>query len=256
MQGVEYLIARKLIATFFSSIIVSILLFLFSYDSSKIVHDTGIEFIGWFLIFFMYIGIIILIYGNLVSIGVEFLQKKWFKKQGWLYVLLLAIFGLANGVFFQDIVFAYYGLLAALLYAIVDKLLFKRFQEEKSIKAFILIPIVSVLLTWGYFHLTSQPLPPYTIEEAVQFVTSGEGTAVENFPKEISEWEGTVDGYRVKRETSAEEVEEEVYKVTFTETWGKGTSERSWVLSYMVKRGSSYLHGEEGIIPPYYNKKL
>ena len=46
-----------------------------------------------------------------------------------------------------------------------------------------------------------------------------EGTTIEKFPKKIGKWEGTIDGYQVKRETSVQEKEEEVYMVTFTENW-------------------------------------
>jgi len=250
--GIGSLIIRKLITTFFTTTIFSILLFFFIIDSSKIVHDREVESFGWFFIFFIYGGIIILLYGNLVSIGTEYLQRKWFKEQDWLYVVILGIFGLANGLLFQEISFSIYGLLAALLYAIVDKCLFKRFKEDKSVKAFFLIPIALLLLCWGYIQLSSPPIPPFTKEDAVQFVTSGEGTAIEYFPNDIGKWEGTVDGYRVKRETNAKEIEKEVYLVTFTETWGKGTRDRSWVLSYKVNRGSSSAYGEKGIMPPYY----
>ena len=34
---------------------------------------------------------------------------------------------------------------------------------------------------------------------------------------------GNIDGYQVKGETSVREMEDEVYMVTFTENWSKGT---------------------------------
>ena len=108
-------------------------------------------------------------------------------EQVWLYVIILGVFGLANGLLFQELTFALLGLVAAVLYAIVDKWLRKRMKEEKSIKAFLLIPIAAFLISWGYYGFTFQPLPPITIQEAVQFATSGEGTFIDNFPKEIGE---------------------------------------------------------------------
>jgi len=214
------------------------------------------EFIGWFIFFIIYSGLIILFYGNLVSVGTEYVQKKWFKHHNWLYVLILGIFGLAFGVLTREIVFILYGLISAVVYAVVDKCLEKRFLEEKSIKAFILIPLAAVLVTWSFLQFTSPPKPEFTIEDAVQLATAGDGTMIDLFPKEIGKWEGTVDGYayQVTRETSAEEIEEEVYKVSFTETWGNEFGERSWVLTYIVKRNSVSGHSKEGIVPPYYKK--
>lgn len=253
-EEIGSLICRKFIATLFSGTVVTIL-FLYLMDVSRMLDNRWI-FISIFLAFFMYIGGIILVYGNLVSISAEKVQRKLAKEQSWLYVIILGIFGLANGLLFQEITFALLGFVAAVLYAIIDKLLEKRLKEEKSIKAFLLIPISVFFLSWGYCVLTFQPLPPLTMEEAVKFVTSGDGTFIDNFPKEIGEWQGTVDGYayQVKRETSAEELEEGKYKVIFTETWGNEKSERAWVLTYIVERGTSSIYSKEGIMPPYYKK--
>src|SRR5690606_16348941 len=107
-------------------------------------------------------GVIILIYGNLVSIGVEYLQTKWFKNLDWLYVMILGVFGLANGIFFQERTFAIFGMFAAILYALIDKWLVKRKTNSKSMKLFFLLPIASLLICWGYFQLTSPPTPPFT----------------------------------------------------------------------------------------------
>ena len=51
------------ISTFVSTFIFSILLAFLSFHGSSVTsYNLGNEFIGWFLIFFMYIGAIILIY--------------------------------------------------------------------------------------------------------------------------------------------------------------------------------------------------
>ncbi len=150
-------------------------------DHSEIVYNQGNQFIGNFFIFFICIGVIILIYGNLVSIGIEYLHKKWFQQYDWLYVLILGVFGF---------VFSLYGMLAATLYAIIDKWLDRRNSESKSVKMLFLISIASLLLSWGYFQFTSTPMPPFTKKDAVKFATASEGTAIENFPKKIGEWEG------------------------------------------------------------------
>jgi hypothetical protein len=247
--GIGSFIIRKLVTTFVAATIFSVLLSLFSLKgSSEIVYNQGNHFIGWFFIYLMYIGVIILFYGNLVSIGIEYLQRKWFQRLDWLYVLILGVFGLANGIIFQERILAFYGMLAAILYALIDKWLYKRNINSKSVKMFFLIPIASFLICWGYFQFTSPPMPPFTKEDAVEFATSGEGTPEEHFPKEIGKWEGTIDGYQVKRETNAKEIGEEIYIVTFTENWRKGTVKSSWVLSYKVERGGSSVYGEKGIL--------
>lgn len=244
---------RKLVTTFAATTIFSVVLSFFSLqDSSKILYNQGNQFIGWFFVYFMYIGVIILIYGNLVSIGIEYLQRKWFQRLDWLYVLILGVFGLGNGIIFQESTLAIYGMLAAILYAIIDKWLFKRNTNSKVVKMFFLIQIVLLLICWGYFQFISPPMPPFTKENAVEFATSGEGTLEDHFPNEIGKWEGAIDGYQVKRETNAKEIGEEVYIVTFTESWSKGTREGSWALSYKVERGSLTAYDEKGIMPPYY----
>jgi hypothetical protein len=247
------LIIRKLITTFVSTISFSVLLGFFSLKgSSEVVYNQGEQFIGWFIISTMYIGLIILIYGNLVSILIEFLQSKWFQHHDWLYVLILGVFGLANGIFFQEETLAVYGMLAATLYAIIDKWLYKRNAQNKSIKMFFLLPIASILLCWGYFHFTSPSMPPFTKEDAVKHATSGEGTPIENFPKDIGKWEGTINGYQVQRETNAKEIGKEIYIVTFKGNWENGDEKGNWSLSYKIERGTLTASGEEGNIPPYY----
>lgn len=251
-SGIGSLVVRKLITTFFVTTIFSILLLLFSIDYSKMIYDRGIEFIGWFYFSFIYSGLIILIYGNLISIGVEYIQRKGFIRQDWLHVIILGIFGLLFGLLLQELIFAIYGLLTALLYAIVDKYLYVRLKEAKQVKVLILVPIVSLLLAYGFLQVTSPSMPPFSKEEAVQFATSGEGTPIDYFPKEIGIWEGTVDGYQVKRETNVKEIGEELYLVTFTETWGKGARDFSWSLSFKVERGTLSAYEEKGRKPPYY----
>jgi hypothetical protein len=78
-------------------------------------------------------------------------------------------------------------------------------------------------------------MSPFTIEDAVNFATSGEGTVIEHFPEEIGEWEGTIEGYQAKRETNAKKIGEEIYLITFTENWKKGSEMGSWALSIKLK---------------------
>ncbi|WP_102349220.1 hypothetical protein [Bacillus sp. Marseille-P3661] len=247
------LIIRKLTTTFVATTIFSLVLVFFSIiDGFELPYNKGNQFIGWFFIYLMYIGVIILIYGNLVSTLIEYMQRKWFRQYDWLYVFILGVFGLANGLLFPSVTFALLGMVAAILYAIIDKWLYRRHLSSKNIKMFFLIPIACVVLCWGYFQLTSPPMPPFTKEDAVHFATSGQGTVIEHFPKEIGIWEGTIEGYEVKRETNVKEIEDEIYIVSFTENWKKGTERGTWELSYKIERGSLTANGEKGSIPPYY----
>ncbi|MBS4204411.1 hypothetical protein [Lederbergia citrea] len=248
------LITRKILTTFITTTIFSFMLsFLYLKSGSDVDYNKGNQFISWFFVYFMFIGVIVLVYGNLVSIGIEYLQGKLFKKHDWLYVLILGIFGLANGIIFQETTLAYYGMLAAMVYGIIDKWLYKR--QNKSVKMFYLIPIASVFLLWMFLQMTSPPMPPFTKEDAVQSATAGEGTTIDYFPKTIGKWEGVVDGYHVVRETNAKQIGKEIYLVTFTENWSKGTKIGSWTQSYKVERNGLTADAIDFDMPPYYGDK-
>lgn len=250
------IIKRKLIATTVSTIVTTGLLTFFSVqDRPEEIYNQGNQFIGWFFIFFLYIGVIVLIYGNLVSVGVEYIQRKWFTLHDWLYVFIVGIFGSVIGVVLEEKTLGYAGMLAALLYAVLDKWLDKRGTTNKRVKMLFLVPLVFLVLAWGYLQLISPPMPPFTKEKAVAFATSGDGTTTDNFPKKTGKWEGTIDGYQVTRERSVRKIEKEVYLVTFTEHWKKGTVKGYWIFSYQVERGALSASGEKGKMPPYYENK-
>lgn len=244
---------RKLSTTLVTTTVFSLLLAMaFSLvDGFEFEYNKGYQLMGLFFFYFLYVGIIIFVYGNLVSIVIERLQAKWFPVHNWLYVFILGVFGLVSGLIFPSISFALLGSLAAILYGIIDKSIEKRVTKNKSIKIFFLIPIASLLLCWGIFQVTSPPQPPFTIEDVVHFATSGEGTEIDLFPKTIGNWEGHIDGYEVTRETSAKEIGEEIYVVSFTESWKKGNENGTRTLSYKVERGRLEFHSEQGGPAPY-----
>lgn len=246
------LLLRKLTVTFVTTTILSVF-FVIVYFSNDlgVSYNQGNDFIGWFVVYAMFIGLIILIYGNIVSITIEYLQRKWFQQYGWLYVLILGLFGLANGVLFHNAMAALFGMIAAIIYGILDKWLYKRTLMGKSIKPFFVIPLASLVLCWGCLELISPPRPPFTKEDAVDNATSSKGTIIDKFPEDIGKREGTIGEYQVIRETSAEEVGKEIYIVTFTEIWKKGNEKGTWTLSYKVDRQSSTLYSKKGDIPFY-----
>jgi hypothetical protein len=246
------LIIRKLIATLFATTFTAILmaaLSVLSKSNSEIEYNLGNQLMSWSFIYIIYVGVIIMIYGNSVSIGLELAQKKWFSRHTWLYILLHGVFGLLLGLLFPYL--ALFGMYAALGYAGIDVWLSIRVSKHKGIKSFFLIPVLLYGLSWGYYQIISPPMPPFTKEDAVEFATSGEGTVIDDFPDNIGKWYGTIDGHQVERETNAEEIANEIYIVTFTETWKKGEEVSSQFFSYRVERGSLSAHKNGGETPPY-----
>lgn len=211
----------------------------------------GTDFYAMTLVYSFYIGIFVLTYGNIVSLGIEALQHRWFKHADWLYVLILGGFGSAIGIIFPYPSIIYSGILVAVLFAVIDKWQLKRWQQDKRNKILFIAPLGIFLALGGYFYLTSPELPPHTAEDAVEFATSGDGTSIDRFPDEVETWKGEIDGYQVERTTSVEQLDQEYYLVTFTESWQKGSVQDSWMIAYRVERGSLTLHDEEGEMPPY-----
>jgi hypothetical protein len=241
------MIRRKFITTLTSTLICSLILSLFeTINRNGPLYNSGNHLFVWSVVYFMYIGAIILIFGNLVSIGVEYFQKKWFRDLDWLYVLILGLFGLANGLILNEFSVAFSGLAAAAIYGVIDVWIAKRMKSNESIKIVVIAPAAAYFLAWGLGQGLSPPMPPFTEENAVEFAVSGTGTAIDIFPEEIGTWEGNLKGYRVKRETLVKEIGHETYVVTFKETWASGTDEGSYSLSYKVKRGSSTLYQSSG----------
>lgn len=250
------ILTRKVTATVVSTIVISIwIAFLGGKDSdSEIIYNLDDAFVGWSITYVMYVGAIIFTYGNLVSIGIEYLQRKWFQKHHWFSILLHGIGGAAPGLFipdFQDAFFLLYGMLAAALYACVDRWLYKSASKKKGVKMFFLFSLLAYALCWGYFHFNSPPIPTFTQEDAVDFATADNGTVTDVFSNKIGKWQGNVEDYEVERETSVKEMGEEIYIVTFKENWSKGNETGSWLLSYKVERGSSSIYDEKGEMPPY-----
>ena len=245
-------VGRKLGATVIATFVFSMALCVWVIATAdETVYHQGTEFYAMTLAYFYYIGMFVLTYGNLVAVGIESFQRQWFKEADWLYVLILGGFGSAIGLLIPDPGFILAGILVAMLYGVADKWLLKRWQQNKGNKAFFITPIVVFGLLWGYFQLITPSLPPHAAEEAVEFVTSGEGTSIDRFPDEAGTWEGEIEGYQVERTASVDRVDEETFLVTFTEQWQKGTVSDSWAMSYLVDRGSSTFNGEEGDMPPY-----
>lgn len=244
---------RKLVATFVATAMSSLflaLLYMGSRSESGIEYELGNRLLSWSAIFMIYTGTIIFVYGNAVSVVLEFTVGRWLKGHHGLYVLLHGVMGLPLGLLFHNSQLAICGMLAAFVYATAEWLLIK-LPRNYGVRVLLAVPIIVYGLSWGYLQAQSAPLPPFTIEDAVEFAAGGTGKVVDHFPKAIGRWEGVIDGYHVVRDTSAEKLGSKKYRVTFTESWRKGSEQGSRFDSFTVVRDSLTHHKGEGDTPPY-----
>ena len=192
-MAVKSLIKRKATVTYVTTLVAATsftCFHMFHRVSMENPYHLGGEFVSWLLIYSMYVGVIVVIYGNLVSLGLEYVHKKWFVQYTWLYILLHGLFGLFNGFLFQATEFALAGMIVALFYALIDRWLSIREKAQRSTKMFFLFPVVACGFLSGYFQIISEPLPPFTMEDAVEWATDGDGSMTENFPEKMGKRNG------------------------------------------------------------------
>jgi hypothetical protein len=257
----DYVILRKTITTLSTSFILAYLLTITGLiqqltDGEELSYHTGNDMVGWFLVYLFYVGAVIAVYGNFVSVILDAIRKKWLPNMRWLFVFFHGILGLINGLFFQDTHLAYYGMAAAMLYACIDWWVERRIDRKKSTKVLLIIPLILSLLSWSILEALSPSLPPFTKEDAIEFATSGEGTDIDLFPAKVGTWKGAFGGYQIERKTRAKKLNKEFYLVTFEENWTKGKQKGRYVMSYKVDRSSVSGDGGSGTTPPYYEKVL
>lgn len=257
-QNAMSMLSRKLITTLFVTALVALAMafFLIKDELNADAYHLGNGLMAWSLVYFIYVGAIILIYGNIVSIALEYAQKKWFPGNHWLYIVLHGVFGLVNGVFFLNGLLAIFGLAVALLYACIDRWMLFQSVKQRSVKLILLIPIFLYTLSWGALEYISPAEPPFTKEDAVAFATSGDGSVTDVFPAKIGKWQGGIGEYKVTRETAAKKLGNDKYIVTFTETWENDGKTGTWSLAYQVERNSMTALSGTGRYPPYYDDHL
>ncbi|MFC4410483.1 hypothetical protein ACFOZY_08605 [Chungangia koreensis] len=147
-----HIICRKLIATYFTAALIGIFFgFLIAIDSDS---ERAVSFYGMSLVVLYYGGIIILLYGNATSFLSEYINKRWLRDQTHTFLLFHLLFGIGFGVFFnlKDVVLL--GMLGALIYALTDRLLYKRREESKIAFVFLLSPPAVFLLGIVFFWVT------------------------------------------------------------------------------------------------------
>lgn len=125
------MIVRKMTAAFFTTMMTSMFL-AFWYISPGMIGESlyrlGGNFFGLTLFYALYVGAIVLLYGNLVSGAIEYGQKKGLIKPNWLYVLCHGFFGLLFGFLFKAPGFAITGMVVAIFYALIDRWLYARVE--------------------------------------------------------------------------------------------------------------------------------
>ncbi|OOE12435.1 hypothetical protein [Fictibacillus arsenicus] len=229
---------RKMMASIVTAITLAMILASISiYDDVGGTSDYGEAFLAAAMLYGTYGGVIILVYGSLVSAIIEFVMNRWFKINTLIYILLHGVFGL---IMFEAPILAVFGVAAALLYSLIDRWILHRIKKDKPTLMLMLTPIALFMMTWSILSFITPDRPPFTAEDAVEFVTSGKGTIINKFPKE----EGIITVGIATRETSVEKIGNEVYIVTFTETWKYEDAGGPWSISYIVERGSSTLYDQ------------
>lgn len=234
----ENFFQRKMMASIVTTIILVMILASISLkDNAGGMSDYGEAFLAAAMLYGTYGGVIILVYGSLVSALIEFVIYRWFNINTLLYILLHGVFGL---IMLGEPILAVFGVASALLYACIDRWILHRIKKEKPTLMLMLTPIALFMMTWSVLSFITPDRPPFTAEDAIEFVTSGKGTIIDKFPKE----EGIITVGDATRETSVEEIGDEVYIVTFTETWKHEDAGGPWSISYKVERGSSTLYDQ------------
>lgn len=215
--------------------------------------------VDFLMIFTYYIGLIIFLYGNMVSLLLEHIQRKWFSENNWLYVLLHGLFGLVNGVMFLHWAFALAGMAFALLYAVIDRWLYAVVSKWK--RPYLILALPAGVFAGSLLVMQNAPqpeVPPFTGEAAIEQAVNrvGAGTALAFFPSRQTSWNGVINGYAVTRSSNAKQAGPEVYTVTFRETWEKAVKTGEWTLGYLASRDTLSNRQESGEIPPYYGEGL
>ena len=142
----QSILVRKMTAAFFVTMVTSMILaywYISAGMNEEPSYQLGVNFLGWTFLYTLYVGAVVLVYGNLVSGVIEYGQKKGFIKHNWLYVLCHGLFGLLFGFLFQESGLAVAGMAVAVLYAFIDRWMCARENDSVSIKLLFLSPIVA-----------------------------------------------------------------------------------------------------------------
>lgn len=210
-------------------------------------------FIGWVLVYALYVGAVILIYANLVSVLIELLRNR-FNLNSFTYILLHGLVGaLTGGVVSKSAFVALCIAGIAILYVLIDYWQMTQGDESRSIKYILLVSLLPIVCSALYFAIISEPLPPFKEEDAIASAIDDHSITSE-FPHQIGTVDSEENGYHITRETRAKKIIRNTYSVRFIEKWSKNGEKGEYRISYEITRNSLTLHSISGEEPPYYNE--
>ncbi|AKO92511.1 hypothetical protein BEH_10670 [Priestia filamentosa] len=251
------IIRRKVFNTFSVTLLVSCLLsFLYmirSVETSVNDYKLAQGFILWLFVYSLYVGAVILIYANLVSVLIELLRNK-FNLNSFTYIILHGLVGaLTGGVVSKSTLVALCIAGIAILYALVDYWQMTQGDESRSIKYILLISLLPIVCSSIYFATISEPLAPFTAKDAIASAID-DHSITSKFPHKSGKVDSEEKGYYITRETRAKKIIKNTYSVRFIEKWSKDGEKGEYRISYEITRNSLTLHSISGEEPPYYNK--
>ncbi|GGG61722.1 hypothetical protein [Paenibacillus radicis (ex Gao et al. 2016)] len=252
---------RKM-ATAYVTVMTIVLFFAWQYNGLWTEEwEAASDFAGWAVIVSIYAFPAVFIYGIAVSICIEIIMAKLTIHAAFKWVVSATLhlsFGFLCSLPFQSVFFGFIGAGAAFYFFLVDQLVIWCIRRLNRRTRVTLLAVPLVLFVFSYAALLidspAKPYtPPFSAEEAVHFATSGSGSTIDNFPKEIGTMQLEIQGYTVERETAVTPLgTKEQYRVAFIERWMKGSEGGEHRMYYTVTRGSLEAAGSDGPRPPYH----
>jgi hypothetical protein len=257
---VRNILKRKLLSAYFSTLAVFAFFVTMNGVNAEPVPYLFDNAWGILFIILLYAAPVMFLYGIAASSFIEFLFGKWSVPTSVsIAAALIAhmLFGSLLGAVFQTMEAGLLGALCAGTFYIFDRLIFY-FWNWKPLISYSAgaVPILIIGGAFLYLFIITPPPPPFTAEEAVHFATSGNGTIIDNYPKQAGKLSLVTNGYGIERETAVKEIKKDEYEVSFIERWTKDGKTGQRTSNYLVKRESSGgismgAHGGGGDEPPF-----
>ncbi|WP_152394217.1 hypothetical protein [Paenibacillus guangzhouensis] len=167
--------------------------------------------------------------------------------------LFHVILGFFFGFILQSFLFSIVGGTAALLFFGFDRIIitFLPLLKQRVRVVLMIAPLLLFGIAVSSIYISSTPKPPFTVMDAVEFATSGNGTLIDLFPKQEGVIKLKIEGYEVERETKVIDTTNEQYLIYFIERWRKREESGEHRMIYKVTRGTMDAKGGDGTDPPY-----
>lgn len=186
------------------------------------------SFFAWAFVSLIYGGLTVILFGNAVSILIEYIHRKWLTMNGPLYISLHGFFGLLSGILLGNVVFLTIAILSATLFGSVDYWLKVKKRPTYALTSIGVFPVAVIVGIWIFIKITQGP---FTEAQAIDVATNRQ--SVPDYSGEQTE---TIGAYEVKRTTETEKIDSNTYVVTFIESWSNEFYSGEWYISYKVNR--------------------